>query len=153
MKADRPAADHVGGIAESGRKRTLSWVSGVPGFALVAEGEQVDDIPGGIVPVQGDVAAGPEADRQFAQVCFLIERAAHVRGGFQGQQAGCDHLPRALCRLGVFLGQEGATADQPLPGAFGDDQPWHGGQSPSDALPQLVSQAVSSLPVMCCPVS
>jgi len=65
---------------------------GVSGFTLVPEGQDVDGVVDRFMAIQRDIAGRAEADREFAQRRFHVERAIDVGGGFQRQQPGRDQL-------------------------------------------------------------
>lgn len=127
--------------------------SGVSGFALVTKGKDIDGIIGRIMPVERDIAARPEPYHQFTQPLFPVEWTAHVRRGLQGEQAGGDHLTGSRRRFRVLPLQKPPAMDHTETSAGSDDQTWHGGHSPSSAVPQLLSQSAISSPVRCSPVS
>lgn len=142
------AIQRLGGALTGTKER-----SGVSGFALVTKGKDIDGIIGRIMPVERDMAARPEPDYHFTQPLFPVEWAAYVRRGLEGKQAGSDHLTGPRRRFRVPPLQKRPAMDHAETGARSDDQTWHCGQSPSSAVPQLLSQSAISSPVRCNPVS
>ena len=94
----------------------------VSSFTLVPEGQDVDGVVDRFMAIQRDIAGGAEADREFAQGRFHVERATDVGGGFQCQQTGRDQLARTARCLRVMLGQERPAALESLRCPLGDDQ-------------------------------
>ncbi len=113
-------------------------------------------IYGGIIrlmAVKGQVTGISETDDQFTQVGVFGERTADIRRGFQLCESPFDRCGGAFRRLRRFRREETTAAVQASNGAARDDYPWHSGGSASASVPQVFSQARTSCPVRCSPVS
>lgn len=122
-------------------------------FLLVAECQDVDGILGGCVTIQCDVAGIPETDHQFAQLRQFREWPADVRIGFQHRELPRDRLAGAPRGLPVPRHQKYAATLQPERCCLRNDYSWHSGSAVFDSVPQVSSQARTSCPVRCWPVS
>ncbi len=125
----------------------------IPRFPLVSKGEHIHAIARAIVTIQSDIARVSERDQELAQFGRLRVRPADLGTRFQERKFLFNRLTGPARRLGIFGRQEPPATLEALPGTRGDDYSWHAGRSVSASVPHVLSQARTSSPVRCSPVS
>ena len=117
------------------------------------ECEHINDIVGWLMAVERDITRVPEGNDQLTQL-----RRARNWSPDRGMCLEERELPRndLRCsprRFGTASPQMEPTPFQAERGPFGDNYSWHSGGSVSASIPQVPSQAWTSSPVRCRPVS